>query len=364
VFFVFSGETEFESWAFSGGSLIISNVRTATNGWIELTNLGEAVSARELYLSNDADNLRMWRIPAVIIRPGETVRIAANNNSADDVLKRMQANFRPRANEMFYLTDSVGNTVSTFGTVPTAAESQPTAVCDCLNCIRCGWHGGRFGFGHVLGNEVIGTDDAVAIMRHIVGLPSPIADCDDARAAAILTDVGRRSAPTVNDAIAIMRYLAGESSEINHRRNERESASKLNLIFPIGCDSFTQIGSPFGWRAATNSRHLGIDIHVNTREDSDVFAAADGVVTHANWLGTYGIAVIISHGNGHVTLYAHMIRMPDVRVGDTVEQGQIIGQVGRNRQFGGTHLHFEVRVNGVHVDPMPFFRSRHEREES
>jgi hypothetical protein len=117
VFFVFSGEMEFETWSFSSSTLTISNVRTAANGWIEITNNGTAaVSTRGLYLSNNADNFRMWRMPAVKILPGETVRVIANNNTADTVLKRMQANFRPRASETFYLTDSAESMVSVFET--------------------------------------------------------------------------------------------------------------------------------------------------------------------------------------------------------------------------------------------------------
>jgi murein DD-endopeptidase MepM/ murein hydrolase activator NlpD len=98
--------------------------------------------------------------------------------------------------------------------------------------------------------------------------------------------------------------------------------------------------------------HTGIDI--NTAYGTEVLAAADGTVTLAKWNGDYGNCVIIDHGDGNQTLYAHMSAV-DVRVGDAVAQGQAVGLVGSTGTSTGPHIHFETIVNGSPVDPLMFF---------
>ena len=82
-------------------------------------------------------------------------------------------------------------------------------------------------------------------------------------------------------------------------------------------------------------------------------AAADGVVVFAGGRGGYGNATIIDHGNSLATLYAHQssILLGD---GQRVTRGQVIGLVGSTGFATGPHLHFEVRINGVPVDPLPY----------
>jgi murein DD-endopeptidase MepM/ murein hydrolase activator NlpD len=76
----------------------------------------------------------------------------------------------------------------------------------------------------------------------------------------------------------------------------------------------------------------------------------DGVVEFAGVQGGFGNVVIVRHGNNHSTVYAHLSRIL-VRAGQTVQKGQTIGAVGSTGWSTGPHLHFEFRVNGVHVDP-------------
>jgi murein DD-endopeptidase MepM/ murein hydrolase activator NlpD len=98
--------------------------------------------------------------------------------------------------------------------------------------------------------------------------------------------------------------------------------------------------------------HTGVDFEA--AEGTPIHAAADGVVVSAGVQGGYGNATIIDHGNSLATLYAHQSRMI-VSAGQSVKRGQVIGYVGHTGYATGPHLHFEVRVNGTPVDPMPYF---------
>jgi murein DD-endopeptidase MepM/ murein hydrolase activator NlpD len=95
--------------------------------------------------------------------------------------------------------------------------------------------------------------------------------------------------------------------------------------------------------------HAGVDIGAG--EGSGVYAAASGEVFYASWRGGYGQCIIVLHGGGMSTLYGHLSRI-SVRSGQTIKRGQLIGAVGSTGLATGPHLHFEVRRNGVPVNPM------------
>ena len=97
--------------------------------------------------------------------------------------------------------------------------------------------------------------------------------------------------------------------------------------------------------------HNGVDFGAET--GTAIRAAGTGKVTTAGWSDGYGNYVIIDHGDGLQTLYGHMSKML-VAKGQTVAQGDVIGRVGETGLATGPHLHFEVREDGVAVDPMPF----------
>jgi murein DD-endopeptidase MepM/ murein hydrolase activator NlpD len=112
------------------------------------------------------------------------------------------------------------------------------------------------------------------------------------------------------------------------------------------------ITSGFGKRASPLTgepgRHMGVDIanEVNT----PIRATADGIVTYAGWESGYGRLIAIEHGYGYSTRYGHCARI-DVKVGDEVERGKIIGYVGSTGRSTGSHVHYEVRIHGMPVDP-------------
>ncbi|MDD4689137.1 MAG: M23 family metallopeptidase [Eubacteriales bacterium] len=111
-----------------------------------------------------------------------------------------------------------------------------------------------------------------------------------------------------------------------------------------------KISSRFGIRSRDN--HKGIDIAAPV--GSAVYASDGGVVTFAGWNdGGYGYMVILDHGNGYVTYYAHCNKVL-INEGDTVSQGQVIAEVGNTGISTGPHLHFEVRHNGTPVNPLNY----------
>lgn len=116
------------------------------------------------------------------------------------------------------------------------------------------------------------------------------------------------------------------------------------------------VTSPFGWRIhpifLTEKYHSGIDIAANS--GTSIYASDGGTIQTAVYSSSYGNYVVVNHGNGYTTLYAHMSSMA-VSVGQTVSQGEVIGYVGSTGWSTGPHLHFEISLNGSQIDPEPFF---------
>lgn len=102
------------------------------------------------------------------------------------------------------------------------------------------------------------------------------------------------------------------------------------------------------------ARHNGIDIPAP--QGTPIYATADGIVGRAQRLGGYGNYVEIEHGNAIQTRYGHMSAFVVVP-GQQVKKGEIVGYVGSTGRSTGNHLHYEVRIEGAPVNPMPFVRS-------
>lgn len=115
------------------------------------------------------------------------------------------------------------------------------------------------------------------------------------------------------------------------------------------------IGSGFGYRThpitGTRRMHTGVDMHAS--QGDPIHACRAGIVVMAGWNGGYGNCVVIDHGDGMATLYGHQSRIA-VHEGQMVHTGEVIGYVGSTGASTGPHLHFEVRINGNPVDPVPY----------
>jgi murein DD-endopeptidase MepM/ murein hydrolase activator NlpD len=135
------------------------------------------------------------------------------------------------------------------------------------------------------------------------------------------------------------------------------------LVFPAVASAHTEGGRPllFRWPAdgvvtspygQDGSRwHPGMDIGILS--SLDVHAAASGFVSQIGFVqgfDGYGSVVVLQHGDGYSTLYAHLSK-PLVQVGDYVGQGELIGEAGCTGWCTGTHLHFELRYHNIPIDP-------------
>jgi murein DD-endopeptidase MepM/ murein hydrolase activator NlpD len=129
---------------------------------------------------------------------------------------------------------------------------------------------------------------------------------------------------------------------------EPEAANLMSIAWPL--DGL--ITGRFGQRGK-HHHHDGIDIDGVRGEE--VHAVASGIVVRSGSEGNYGKTVVIDHGGGLSTLYAHASRLL-VNEGETVEQGEAIAEVGATGNAHGTHLHFEVRRDGQPVDPLPYLK--------
>jgi hypothetical protein len=124
--------------------------------------------------------------------------------------------------------------------------------------------------------------------------------------------------------------------------------------WPFAFPAVSRITSLYGADRTYNgnmlrSRHTGIDFRMP--EGVEIYAAAPGRVVAAEPFDIRGNVVVLDHGWGIYTLYAHMSAI-QVAVGDEVSQGQLLGKAGRTGRSTGTHLHWEVIVNGVTIDPL------------
>ncbi len=123
------------------------------------------------------------------------------------------------------------------------------------------------------------------------------------------------------------------------------------FIWPL--NGYTAVSSGFGWRTlnGVSDYHRGIDIPAPG--GTPIHASNGGTVVTATGHGSYGNYVVINHGGGKSTLYAHMSAI-GCSVGQTVSQGQVIGYVGTTGYSTGNHLHIEVRIDGVANNPLNY----------
>ena len=173
----------------------------------------------------------------------------------------------------------------------------------------------------------------------------------------------RLRADLAQDKVALEKMLdqtKKEADEISNKIRSLQSNGAYvggQLQWPV--PGYSTVSSPFGNRIhpilKTKKFHSGIDIPAPSGRD--VVAAGDGKVVSSSNLGSYGKAVIIDHGGGIMTLYAHNSKLL-VQNGQTVTKGQKIALIGSTGLSTGPHLHFEVRKDGQYTNPIPYVKGK------
>ncbi|HRP31042.1 MAG TPA: M23 family metallopeptidase [Agriterribacter sp.] len=140
-------------------------------------------------------------------------------------------------------------------------------------------------------------------------------------------------------------------------RDKEKLLAATPAIQPVSNKDLSRVASGFGYRIdpvyKTVKMHAGLDFAAP--QGTPIYATADGVVRVAGNTGNgYGNHVIINHGYGYETLYGHQYRIK-AKVGLRVKRGELIGWVGSTGKSTGPHLHYEVRKNKRHIDPIYFF---------
>ena len=150
--------------------------------------------------------------------------------------------------------------------------------------------------------------------------------------------------------------VSGEEGENSDTEVEKPSNPAKGMIFPIKTAG-AYISSPYGMRThpitGEYKMHSGVDITAGGINNEPIYASQAGEVIFAGTKGGYGNYIIVDHGKGITTCYAHCNSI-GVTVGQQVKQGQVIGKVGSTGASTGPHLHFEVRIDGATTNPMNY----------
>ena len=139
-------------------------------------------------------------------------------------------------------------------------------------------------------------------------------------------------------------------------KNHDEMLNCIPAIQPVANKNLKYTASGYGMRIdpiyKTAKFHNGMDFSANI--GTPVYATGDGVIKKAGWQSGYGKIIIVSHGFGYETWYAHLNKY-NVRVGQKVVRGEVIGEVGNTGKSTGPHLHYEVHVKGKVVNPVNYY---------
>ncbi len=143
----------------------------------------------------------------------------------------------------------------------------------------------------------------------------------------------------------------------NMVKNKEQLLAAIPSIQPISNRNLNRIASGFGYRIdpvyKDRRLHAGLDFTAPT--GTPIYATADGIIKDAGFnTGGYGNRVVINHGFGYETIYAHMYRIK-ARIGTKIKRGEVIGYVGNTGKSTGPHCHYEVHRKGIPLDPIYYF---------
>jgi murein DD-endopeptidase MepM/ murein hydrolase activator NlpD len=210
--------------------------------------------------------------------------------------------------------------------------------------------------GLVQRQEALVAEVAAEQQRHSLMLSQLEADRDGSRT--LIASFEAESRRLRDELASRGRATASRAAPATPARAPAAAAAASAPAAPAGDGTFIwpasgRLSSGFGYRThpISGARRLHAGIDIAAPQGEPIWAAADGVVVSAGVRGGYGNAVVIEHGGGFATLYAHQSRLA-VGAGQQVRRGEVIGYIGSTGYSTGPHLHFEVRVNGQPRDPM------------
>lgn len=174
------------------------------------------------------------------------------------------------------------------------------------------------------------------------------------------TDIAKRILPSdAEDSATAIGLADGQFRNLfsEWQLRDEEPTGLVSIPSRMPVDDIV-VTSDFGYRSdpfrGNRKRHNGIDIAGPI--GTPIYATADGIVGRAQWLGGYGRYVEIEHGGNIQTRYGHMSRL-NVAPNQRIRRGDLIGFMGSTGRSTGSHLHYEVRVDGEPVNPAPFMQS-------
>jgi murein DD-endopeptidase MepM/ murein hydrolase activator NlpD len=218
----------------------------------------------------------------------------------------------------------------------TAAERRATIETKRLQAVALSAISERTAEARAARDRLTAERDRLASVQSLK--ESALADTRETRA-----DFIREAESLAAESAALAAKIRGAQDQVGPTGSGQPSSA--GFIWP--CDGVVTSGFGMRW----GRMHEGIDI--GCAYGAPNRAAAAGTVIWAGWFGGYGNLVVIDHGNGLSTAYGHASSIV-VSVGQSVSQGQTVSYVGSTGHSTGPHLHFEVRVNGVAVDPLPY----------
>jgi murein DD-endopeptidase MepM/ murein hydrolase activator NlpD len=167
--------------------------------------------------------------------------------------------------------------------------------------------------------------------------------------------VGDELLPSYNETLAEYNFL--KTANLGRMHRQYSKTWQVNVapsIWPVEGRLMSSFGARLDPFSGEGAFHAGIDI--SAPNGSPVKATADGVISFADRVSGYGRMVVIDHGSGVSTRYAHLARI-DVLPGQEIRRGSQVGQVGTSGRATGPHLHYEVRVGGSPVNPHKYLKS-------
>jgi murein DD-endopeptidase MepM/ murein hydrolase activator NlpD len=169
-----------------------------------------------------------------------------------------------------------------------------------------------------------------------------------------ITNEGRLT-PTVSESLEEYNFLKSASfSRYNRKSRTLFPGQGLPSIWPVDGRLMSHFGSRTDPFSGEGAFHTGVDISATT--GTLVKAAGDGIVTHAEYSGHYGRLVILDHGNGFQTYYAHLSRF-NVVAGQGIRRGETVGLSGATGRVTSPHLHYEVRRGGTAINPYQYLHT-------